>query len=264
LLDQVLFEITGEDLEDGDAGGGGGGGFAAGNDAEQSSPVDRSRRALSRRFVLARPPQAVPGEVRQAFDRVLRGLVERRALDLRYHPRSGPPRDYVLRPYTLVLGEHELAVTGAVGAVPADGRPLSGDAIRTFALHRIREIKVRAERFTLPNLSAWDPEARYEGSWGLMVGEPEDVWVAIHPAFADLVAARSWHPSQIRAAAAADDWIRLQFRVFTGGEFRSWLLGWGPWLRVEEPAALRDWVDRMRTMRTAEGEPGPEEVFRIP
>lgn len=245
LLDQVLYEVTGEE-----------------EDEEDPAPGGR-RRSVARRFVLARAPQALPGTVRHAFDHVLRGVVDRRVLDLTYHPRSGPPRAYVVRPYTLVLGEAELAVVGAVGEPPEDGSARPDEQIRTFALHRIAEIEPRRTRFSMPHLGLWDPEAHFSSSWGLYAGSPEPVEVAVHPAFAELVARRTWHSSQQGGKATEDGWLRLQFEVFTGGEFRTWLLGWGPWLRVESPLELANWLTNMRSIAPGEGTPGRDEVFRI-
>ena len=245
LLDQMLYEITGEDADD-----------------EDFELVDRSRRGLGRRFALARRPQPLLGDVRLVFDQLLRALVDRKVVELRYEPRRGGARDYVLRPYTLLLGEAELAIIGAVGEPPENGTASPKDPIRTFALHRIRGITLRSQGFAMPNLAQWDPEARFAGSWGLYAGEAEPVTLAVHPAFSELVARRRWHPSQ-RSEVAEDGWIRLQFEVFTGGEFRTWLLGWGPWLRVESPSALADWVESMRSAAPGEGTPDDEEVFRI-
>jgi predicted DNA-binding transcriptional regulator YafY len=245
LLDQVLFEVTGEEEDELDAPAGGG------------------RRGIARRFVLARAPQALPGTVRHAFDRVLRGVVERRVLDLTYHPRTGPARSYVLRPYTLVLGEAELAVVGATGEPDEDGIARPDDPLRTFALHRIESIELRSTRFAMPHLGLWDPASHFAGSWGLYAGPPEVVRVAVHPKFAELVARRTWHPSQQVEKPAEDGWIRLRFEVFTGGEFRTWLLGWGPWLRVESPSELADWLKTTRAIAPGDGSPGSDEVFRI-
>ena len=56
LLDQVLYEVTGEEDE-----------------AEEDASHSR-RRSLARRFVLARAPQRMSGKVRRVFDQVLRAL----------------------------------------------------------------------------------------------------------------------------------------------------------------------------------------------
>ncbi len=245
LIDQVLFELTGEE-EEGD-----------------EDAVDRSRKSMARRFVMTRKMQALPGRVRQVFDQVLRALVQRRVVDLRYRPRHGQEKHYVLRPYTLLLGERELAVTGAVGEPPKDGAASDGDAMRTFALHRIIDIELRMTRFRMPNLRQWDPEALYSAAWGLYSGPACEVVVEVHPAFAEVVAERRWHQSQRLGSAGADGWVPMHFEVFTGGEFRSWLLSWGPWLRVVSPIDLRQWVEGLAALSPGEGEPDDDEVFRI-
>ena len=244
LLDQMIFELTGDDGDGGEL-------------------VDRSLRSLGRRFVLARTPQALSGDVRLVFDQLLRGVVEQRVVDLEYERRKGGRRTYVLRPYTLLLGESELAVIGAVSEPGPAGSAQPDEPIRTFALHRIRSLKLRSQHFAMPNLGLWDPEALFSASWGLYAGTPDRVRVAVHPAFGELVRRRQWHPSQVVGEPGADGWIPVTFDVFTGGEFRTWLLGWGPWVRVEQPESMREWVARTRSMVPGDGTPDADEVFRI-
>jgi predicted DNA-binding transcriptional regulator YafY len=246
LLDQVLLDLTGEDEFDED---------------EDGDDAGRARRAISRRFVLARAPQPLSGRVRLVFDRVLRALVEQRVLLLRYHGRRGERKEYTVRPYTLVLGASELAVTGAVGE--SDGHAKEGEPIRTFALHRIESIELKKARFRMPPLGQWNPERMYGGAWGLYAGPPEPVEVHIHPGYSPLLADRTWHPSQRVGEPGEDGWVPLRFHVFPGGEFRTWLLGWGPWLRVVEPSSLREWVERMRAAPGPNAQPEPDDLFRI-
>jgi predicted DNA-binding transcriptional regulator YafY len=245
LLDQVLFEITGEEEE------------------SEEDAIDRSRRSMARRFVLTRSMQPLPGRVRRVFDQVLRGLVQCRVVDIRYRARHGQEKVYVLRPYTLLLGERELAVTGPIGEPPEDGSASAGDAMRTFALHRIIDIELRMTKFRMPNLSQWDPKSLYARAWGLYSGPPERVRVEVQPAFAEVVAERRWHESQQLGEPAEDGWLSMQFDVFTGGEFRTWLLGWGPWLRVVEPAHLNRWIHDLAATSPGEHAPDEDEVFRI-
>lgn len=214
-----------------------------------------ARDVLGRSFVLARPPQPLPGSVRRVFDDVLRGLVERRVLELRYRPRLAEARDYVVRPYTLVLAERELAIVGAVG--DREG------AVRTFALHRIEGIRCRKERFERPNQKVWDPQRTYAAAWGLYTGPAERVLLAVHPAYGELLSRRRWHASQRLEGEGDDGWIELSFEVFTGAEFRTWLLGWGPWLRVREPDHLRAWHERSGRAAPDDAEPDPQDLYRI-
>ena len=245
LLDQMIFEITGDE------------------DGAEGELVDKSLRGLGRRFVLARAPQPMSGDVRLVFDQLLRAVVDQRVVDLEYERRKGGRRAYVLRPYTLLLGESELAVIGAVSEPGPAGSAQPGDPIRTFALHRIRGLKLRTQRFVMPNLSLWDPEAMFSASWGLYAGAPERVRVTVHPAFGELLRRRQWHPTQQMGEPQEDGWIPVTFDVFTGGEFRTWLLGWGPWIRVEHPRSLADWVTNTRAMQPGDGAPDADEVFRI-
>jgi predicted DNA-binding transcriptional regulator YafY len=135
--------------------------------------------------------------------------------------------------------------------------------MRTFALHRIIDIELRMTKFRMPNLSQWDPKSLYARAWGLYCGPPERVRVEVHPAFAEVVSERLWHESQQVGEPAEDGWLSMQFEVFTGGEFRTWLLGWGPWLRVVEPAHLERWITDLATTSPSENAPDEDEVFRI-
>jgi len=241
LLDQVLLDLTGEDDVDDD-----------------DDDAGKARRAIARRFVLARAPQPLSGRVRLVFDRVLRALVELRVLRLRYQKRSGETKDYVVRPYTLVLGDSELAVTGAAGDPDRGETP-----VRTFALHRIVEIELEKTTFRMPPLGKWNPQRVYADAWGLYAGDAEAVEVRIHPGYAPLLADRTWHPSQEVGEPDDEGWIPLRFRVFPGGEFRTWLLGWGPWLRVVHPPELKAWAARMEAPLADGASPDEEDLFRI-
>ena len=245
LIDHILYEITGEEEE------------------SDEDAIDRSRKSMARRFVMTRKMQPLPGRVHKIFDQVLRALVQRRVVELRYRPRHGTEKRYVLRPYTLLLGERELAITGAVGEPPSDGAAKDGDPIRTFALHRIINIELRMTRFRMPNLGQWDPVAQYSSAWGLYSGPAKAVTVEVHPSFAEVVAERCWHPSQRLGQPGSDGWVPVHFEVFPGGEFRSWLLSWGPWLRVTTPDDLREWVENLAKLTPGEGEPDDDELFRI-
>ena len=240
LLDAVLYDLTGEEDED------------------DEDDAGRARRAVSRRFVLARAPQPLSGRVRLVFDHVLRALVELRVLDLRYQKRSGETKQYVVRPYTLVLGDSELALTGSVDD-PQEGP----GAIRTFALHRIEEIGLRKTTFRMPPLGKWNPQKTYADAWGLYRGTPEAVEVRVHPGYRPLLADRVWHPSQEVGDPDEDGWIPMRFQVFPGGEFRTWLLGWGPWLEVVSPSPLATWFRSMRSGSRPVDGPDEDDLFRI-
>ena len=213
-------------------------------DRRRGSPFEVMALAMAQRFFEAFDP----GGVADLLDQVLFEVTG---------------EVYVLRPYTLLLGERELAITGPVGEPPEDGMASDNDTMRTFALHRIIDIDLRMTRFRMPSLSQWDPERLYSGAWGLYSGDPERVRVEVHPDFAEVIAERRWHESQEVGEAAPDGWLSMQFDVFTGGEFRTWLLGWGPWLRVVEPAHLGEWLAGLNALSPGEGDPGEDEVFRI-
>lgn len=113
---------------------------------------------------------------------------------------------------------------------------LDREAMRTFALPRMRDFKATKKHFVRER--SFSPESFFGDSFGLLRGE-ELVTVRIQfDAYAGpLVRERHWHESQ-KITAKPDGGIEMELRVSHTDEVRRWVLGWGESARVIEPTSL--------------------------
>ena len=98
------------------------------------------------------------------------------------------------------------------------------------------------------------PAAPFGGSLGVFSGEPERIVVEFDRRLAMFVGARIWHDSQ-QLQDLPDGRLRLTLDVSNDWALRSWLLGFGPAVRVVSPAVLaRQIADECRaTLNVYEG-----------
>jgi predicted DNA-binding transcriptional regulator YafY len=103
--------------------------------------------------------------------------------------------------------------------------------VRTFALERILEVALLEERFTpIEEL----PDAAFPHSLGVHSGPPERVEVEFQAAVADYVGSRAWHPSQ-RTEPVSGGGLRMSLDVCVDRSLQSWILSFGPFVRVLSP-----------------------------
>lgn len=114
-------------------------------------------------------------------------------------------------------------------------------AVRVFAVERIRAAEVLADTFSRP--AGFDVEAYFRDALGIVRGEQAVVRVVFSPAAAPYVRERLWHPSQeVRELRGGR--LELRLTVADTLEARRWLLGFGADVEVLEPAALREALRR--------------------
>jgi proteasome accessory factor B len=112
--------------------------------------------------------------------------------------------------------------------------------LRTFALPRIRNVRVSKTKFRRPiDFSI----GRYlEQSFGVFA-RPTKTKHTIHIAFdsfaAPLVQERQWHPSQ-KITQLQNGGIELSLRLGNLEEIERWILSWGRHAQVLAPPELRD------------------------
>jgi len=116
-------------------------------------------------------------------------------------------------------------------------------ALRTFALPRIRALKVRKERFEVPD--DFDGVAYLGSSFGVWT-DPErpdfkqEVRIELGGYAARLAQERRWHPSQqITALNANASRVEVRFEVGRLEELVRWTLSWGGQAKVRAPQGLR-------------------------
>jgi proteasome accessory factor B len=156
---------------------------------------------------------------------LLDATLHHRRVVMRYHSfSSSRDKDYTIEPLRLVFSQTALYL---VAFVP------EYDQLRTFSVDRILSLSVTEERFEPKEL----PEDPFAHSLGVHQGTPERVEIAFEPRMAPYVKERVWHPSQ-QIREEADGKVILTLTVSNDWSLRSWILGFGPLVRVLAPADL--------------------------
>ena len=140
-----------------------------------------------------------------------------------------------LDPYTLVAYRGGLYL---IGKTHLKGR------ITPLAVERMRKVELLAgegggfQKFVYP--PSFRPDRHTEGAFGIIVEEkPVEVQILIHNAETEAyLRERNLHPTQ-KFAKRRDGRTILTMTVRGTTELRNWVLGFGPWLEVLKPPALR-------------------------
>ena len=175
---------------------------------------------------------------RAMIGRLLDALLHQRRLDMQYHSRSSRrEKSYRIDPYRLVYAEGGLYLFAYVPRY---------EQVRTFAVERIRRLTPLDETFEPVEHPG---DVAFPHSLGIHQGIPERVEIEFSPELAPYVQERVWHPSQA-IAGREDGSIVVTMNVCNDGALRSWILSFGPGVRVTAPAVLvrqiADDLDRAR------------------
>ena len=164
--------------------------------------------------------------VRAATAKLIEAILYQRRVDMHYHSRrSQKEKHYQIEPYRLVYAQGSLYLFAYV----PDYRE-----VRTFAVARIRQLSILDETFEIvEDLS----EAAFPHSLGINHGTPERVELTFTADIAPYIQERTWHPSQI-FSVAADGSLSMTMDVCIDGALRTWILRFGPRVRVTGPAEL--------------------------
>jgi predicted DNA-binding transcriptional regulator YafY len=158
--------------------------------------------------------------------RLLEATLHFRATTMRYHSvSSARVKDYLVHPYRLAFAQGGLYLLAYVPEYKA---------VRTFAVDRIASASLEKQTFT-PEQPVGDDV--FANSLGVNTGPAERVELAFEPQVAPYVRARVWHASQ----QLRDDpggRLKVTLDVCHDWALRSWILSWGPFVRVVSPAAL--------------------------
>lgn len=110
-------------------------------------------------------------------------------------------------------------------------------AMRTFALTRMRDVKVLQRRFSRPE--DFSPERFFASALGVLGGTGDyRVCIRFAPAAADRVRERVWHESQ-EIKEMPDGGMEITMRLGALAEVERWVLGWGNLAEVIAPVELR-------------------------
>jgi len=116
-------------------------------------------------------------------------------------------------------------------------------ALRTFALPRMRAVKMLKEEFDIPgDFNGADYLGTSFGVWtdAENPGFKQEVRIELKGYAARLAQERRWHPSQqIKALNARGTRVEVRFEVGRLEELVRWTLSWGSQAKVREPAELK-------------------------
>ncbi|SRR5579875_180186 len=166
-----------------------------------------------------------------ALDPIIRGLIREYRLQIDY--ATGVVHE--VDPYTLIAYRGGLYL---IGKTHVNGR------ITTMAVDRMRKVELMPgdgaafRKFVYP--ATFRPDRYTEGAFGIIVEDkPAAVEILIHNAETEkYLRERQIHPTQ-KFIRRRDGKTVLTMTVRGTTELRNWILGFGPWLEVLKPAALR-------------------------
>ncbi|MHB0913778.1 MAG: helix-turn-helix transcriptional regulator [Armatimonadota bacterium] len=109
--------------------------------------------------------------------------------------------------------------------------------VRTFAVDRIRSLKVLPDHFKYPK--DFDLEEYLEKGWSLQAdARQEKVILRFHKDVSEWVAGSKFHPHQ-RVVPQSDGSAIFEVAVAGTDEIKHWVLGFGDKVEVLQPASLR-------------------------
>jgi len=114
------------------------------------------------------------------------------------------------------------------------------NAVRTFAVDRIKSLVVSNEHFNPPK--DFSLEHYLQSAFRVMTGDPMTVKVRFSAGAAHVVRERIWHPTQ-EIREQSDGSLVITLQVPINYEVTSWILGFGSAAEVLEPATLRQHIE---------------------
>jgi predicted DNA-binding transcriptional regulator YafY len=157
------------------------------------------------------------------------GLLERRSLRMRYYSfQRDAETERDVDPYHL---------TNFNGGLYLVGYCHLREAVRVFAVERIRAVDVLRRRFEIP--AGFDAKEYLDKAWGILQGDLVTVRAIFSKKAARYIREHLWHPSQ-RFRDLPDGRLEMTLRVADTLEVRRWILGYGADAEVVEPLVLRE------------------------
>lgn len=166
----------------------------------------------------------------------IQSVVEQRKVDITYKKRDDSISHHLnFKPYTLLQYRFGLYIAGETAAGDKKG-------IITLALDRITEIKRAKEKFLFP--ADYSPAKYFSKGIGIMRGDKtHEVQLVFEPDMASLVKERRYHESA-KFTTLKDGSLRMTFKVDSLFQVVSWVLSFGPLVKVKKPKELLEMVTK--------------------
>ncbi len=175
------------------------------------------------------------------FDRLARAVFDCREISFEYRKlKSDETMQRRLQPYHL---------TEVDGGWYLIGYDLLREAMRTFAVPRMRNVQVTEKRFV--RSQKFKLEDHFAGSFGVWSGDSGngkklyDVCIRFRGFAARVVAERRWHPSQeITDLDGKGNEIEIRMSLTALEDIARWVMGYGSLAEAVSPPELREEVAR--------------------
>jgi len=165
---------------------------------------------------------------RDVIDQIVDAIARRRTCQLTYHAAwKGTTRKHAARPLRLVWHRSALYLLACLG---------ERNEITTLAVHRIRELDVTADVFTVPKV---DVDAHVAKAFGIFVSDQEEeVEIVFDAEIAWRVEERTFHPDE-RKERLSDGSLRYHVRTSAQWEIIPWVQSFGALAELVAPASWR-------------------------
>jgi predicted DNA-binding transcriptional regulator YafY len=158
---------------------------------------------------------------------LLQATLDHREVEMVYHSNLHErTKTYTVQPYRIVYAHGGLYLFAFVPEY---------DQIRTFAMQRVRRVKIQNTRFTPSHELPANP---FAASMGPNLGQPPvHVVLRFAPRLAPAIRERVYHPSQ-KVEDMPDRSLRMTLDVCDDAWLHTWILGFGRLITVEAPDTL--------------------------
>ncbi len=162
------------------------------------------------------------------FEALTRALKERRVLKFQYRNLDAEKaQTRMVHPYHLGCVDNHWYLFAF---------DVKRQAMRTFALPRLKAPEITAERFTIPK--KFNLSEHLKGSLTVFKGDADyEIVVDFDSWAADLIRGRQWHASQ-EVTELPKRQLRLRLRLNNIEEAERWVLSWGAHATVVRPQTL--------------------------
>jgi len=165
------------------------------------------------------------------LDEVLNAILRQYTVDAHYAKLTGPMKRYRLHPLTLVVFRQGLYLFAF---------DVNDQHIKTFALDRFRGFSsIKSEKFDYP--PDYKPQDLVSDAFGIITGPVENVELHFNRRAAPYIRERIWHKSQ-QISAGPKGGVILTMHVGLAHELYSWIMSYGPDVKVVKPTSLAEQV----------------------
>lgn len=215
-------------------------------DQYKNTPVEETMKNLCKKLQLLLPNEVtidtsilskditlitdhLPAIDSEVFKKVFESLQTKRELSIQYRNATG--NDFAtttIQPYHIICKQGSWYVLA---------NSLKHNAIRTYALSRIKNPRITESAFSVPN--DFEPKKHFDqsfGVWGIQ-DKPQEVRLLFKPHLANYITERTWHESQT-ITQNKDGSVLLSFKTNQMTLVHNWALSFGSAVKVLAPQAL--------------------------